>query len=164
MADDIAITVTLTSDQLQELEDRIAGRVLESVKATAPERLLTVDELAEMLGTTPEWVRRHQAQLGAYRLSDGGGRNPIRFRLSEVERFLAKRRPRAPARANGSPSDTCFEAQQRLKAIGHEDADEVWELRLPSAKWRAWGFVDDGIFYLLWWDPNHTVCTKMPRG
>jgi hypothetical protein len=66
----------------------------------AAEPLLTVDQLAQTLATTPEWVRRHQAELGAFRLSDGGGRNPIRFRESEVERFLAARRLRPPARAS----------------------------------------------------------------
>ena len=76
---------------------RITERVLEHVQAAVPERLLTVDELANMFGTTPEWVRRHKAELGAYRLSAGGGRSPIRFRASDVERFLSKRRLRPPA-------------------------------------------------------------------
>jgi hypothetical protein len=95
----LELTVTLSVDQLAALEERITASVLERVLSAAPDRLLTVDELAEMLATTPEWVRRHQAELGGYRLSDGGGRNPIRFRLADVERFLASRRLRPPVRA-----------------------------------------------------------------
>jgi hypothetical protein len=105
------LRITIPDDQLAELEARITARVLDQVNAAAPERLLTVDQLADMLGTTPEWVRRHQRELGAYRLSDGGGRNPIRFRVSDVERFLAQRRLRPPARA------------------GHWRDDREWALR-----------------------------------
>ena len=105
MTADLQLVVTVTADQLRELEERITERVLEGVQAAVPERLLTVDELAQMFGTTPEWVRRHQAELGAYRLSAGGGRNPIRFRLADVERFLAKRRLRPPAGRDGSWRD-----------------------------------------------------------
>ncbi len=90
---------TLDDEQLAALEARITAAVLERVLTASAERLLTARELAEQLGTTPEWVRRHQAELGAYRLSDGGGQNPIRFRAADVEAFLAARRLRPPARA-----------------------------------------------------------------
>jgi hypothetical protein len=100
--DRLELTVTLEPDQLAALEARIEARVLDRVLSAAPERLLSVDELATMLGTTSEWVRRHQAELGGYRLSDGGGRNPIRFRLADVERFLAARRLRPPAPATST--------------------------------------------------------------
>jgi hypothetical protein len=105
VSSDVQLTVTLTAEALRELEERITGRVLEHVQAAVPERLLTVDEIAQTLGTTPEWVRRHKADLGGYRLSDGGGRNPIRFRLADVERFLAQRRLRPPADRTGSWRD-----------------------------------------------------------
>ncbi len=97
----IELTVRLTEEQLTQIAERTAellpGRL---PAAVTPEPLLTVDELAEMLAVTPDWVRRHQADLGAFRLSEGGGRNPIRFRPSDVERFLAERRlkPRQYAR------------------------------------------------------------------
>jgi hypothetical protein len=81
----------------------IARRVLELLPARELERLLTVEELAELLGTSAEWVRRHQAALGGYRLSDGDGRNPIRFRAGDVERFLERRRlTPPPSRSAGS--------------------------------------------------------------
>jgi len=108
VSDDLHLTVTLTADQLRDLESRITARVLDRLQAAASERLLTVDELAEQFATTPEWVRRHQSELGAFRLSDGGGRNPIRFRAGDVERFLEKRRLRPPVSAGSWRDDPAW--------------------------------------------------------
>jgi hypothetical protein len=62
----IELTVRLTEEQLTQIAERTAellpGRL---PAAVTPEPLLTVDELAEMLSVTPDWVRRHQADLGA---------------------------------------------------------------------------------------------------
>jgi hypothetical protein len=98
-APSLSLTVELSTEQLDAIAERVAALLPERV--TELERLLGVDELAAMLGTSPDWVRRHQAGLGAYRLSDGGGRNPIRFRASDVERYLAERRLAPPVRARG---------------------------------------------------------------
>jgi hypothetical protein len=102
----------LSIDISPELVERIAERAAQVVaerqrQSSPPEQLLTVDQLADTLATTSEWVRRHQVELGAFRLSDGGGRNPIRFRASEVERFLAERRliPPEKPRARGWRDD-----------------------------------------------------------
>ena len=97
------LTLQLSPEQLQQLAELVAS-LLPAREAPAPERLLTVDDLAELLGTSADWVRRHQAALGGYRLSDGGGRNPVRFRASVVERFLADRQLTPPAR-NGWRED-----------------------------------------------------------
>src|ERR1035438_5801948 len=92
-------SIELGEEQLAHLAAKVA-ELLPAREPTVPEQLLTVDHVAELLGTSPDWVRRHQSELGAYRLSDGGGRNPLRFRASDVERFLAKRRLTPPARAS----------------------------------------------------------------
>src|ERR1700729_1696871 len=93
----IELTVKLTDEQVAQIAEGAATVLAERASAAPPpERLLTVDELAEMLAVAPEWVRRHQAELGAFRLSSGGGRNPIRFRRAEVERFLSERRLKLP--------------------------------------------------------------------
>jgi hypothetical protein len=110
----IELTVRLTEEQLTQIAERTAELLPErSPAAVAREPLLTVDELAEMLAVAPDWVRRHQADLGAFRLSEGGGRNPIRFRASDVERFLAERRlkPRPSAKPNDWRKDAnwCLE-------------------------------------------------------
>lgn len=95
----------LRLDVSSELVELIAERAAELVADRqphdpAPEPLLSVDQVAQLLGTTREWVRRHQAELGAFRLSEGGGRNPIRFRASDLERFLEARRLRPPAKGS----------------------------------------------------------------
>jgi hypothetical protein len=100
----VDLTITLTAEQLGELAERVAALLLPR-EPTPAERLLKVDELAAMLDTDSGWVRRHQAELGGYRLSEGGGRAPIRFRMSEVERFLAEHRLAAPAKAGGWRDD-----------------------------------------------------------
>jgi excisionase family DNA binding protein len=98
--------VSLASALLAEVSEQDLARFAEALRpylparqATTPERLLTVGELADRLNVSSEWVRRHQAELGGYRLSDGGGQNPVRFRESEVETFLAERRLRPTVRS-----------------------------------------------------------------
>ena len=95
------LAIVLTDAQVDELAARVAA-LLPARDAATREQLLTVDDLAEMLGTSADWFRRHQAELGGYRLSDGGGRNPVRFRASVVERFLADRQLRPPAKASAN--------------------------------------------------------------
>lgn len=90
-----AVTLDVSAELVAVVAERAAMLVAERQQSRF-EPLVTVDQLATVLATTPEWVRRHQAELGAFRLSDGGGRNPIRFRVSDVERFLAERRLRPP--------------------------------------------------------------------
>jgi len=47
-------------------------------------------------------------------------------------------------------------ARTRLLEIGMDDQDKLWSIRLSSKK-RLWGILDRGIFYIVWWDPNHQV-------
>lgn len=51
----------------------------------------------------------------------------------------------------------CEQAQQRLaKSKLDEVFDEFFRFRLDG-KTRLWGFERSGVFYLLWWDPDHSV-------
>jgi hypothetical protein len=50
----------------------------------------------------------------------------------------------------------CSEAKHRLRAIGQDDLEEIHRLRLMG-KQRIWGILRDGVFQLLWWDPEHLV-------
>jgi hypothetical protein len=99
---DLEARISLDDEQLTELARRVADLL---AGGASPAPLLTVAQLAEHLGTTPEWCRRHQAELGAFRLSAGGGQNPIRFRLSDVEAFLEAHRLRPPAAGRHWRSD-----------------------------------------------------------
>jgi hypothetical protein len=92
------ITLDIPSELIGQIAERAAEIVAAHWLSSGPEPLLSVEQVADTLATTSEWVRRHQADMGAFRLSDGGGRNPIRFRASEIEHFLAARRLRPRAR------------------------------------------------------------------
>lgn len=50
----------------------------------------------------------------------------------------------------------CREAQKRLKHIDCDDIENLVSLRLGSTQ-RIWGFREDNIFKILWWDPDHQV-------
>ncbi len=53
-------------------------------------------------------------------------------------------------------ADLSQEAQQRLEELGL-GLDEVVSLRLSGAE-RVFGYLDNGVLVLLWWDPDHQVC------
>jgi hypothetical protein len=40
------------------------------------------------------------------------------------------------------------------------DQDELWTLRLSGAE-RIWGILREGVFHLLFWDPNHQICQSL---
>ncbi|MEK8020615.1 MAG: hypothetical protein VSS75_027425 [Candidatus Parabeggiatoa sp.] len=48
------------------------------------------------------------------------------------------------------------EVLKRLTEIHLDDIEELFSLRL-SGKERLWGILDNHIFKILWWDPNHEV-------
>lgn len=47
-------------------------------------------------------------------------------------------------------------AKQRLREIGLDDRDTLFSFRL-SGKQRIWGYREEAVLYILWWDPEHTV-------
>jgi hypothetical protein len=54
------------------------------------------------------------------------------------------------------PSEVlCREAQQRLRILQLEGF-ELFRFRLGGAL-RLWGLIEQGVFYPLWWDPEHKV-------
>ena len=55
--------------------------------------------------------------------------------------------------------DLCSMAQKRLQVIKKEDLDELFSLRLTGRK-RIWGIKEGNILWLLWWDPEHKVCSS----
>jgi hypothetical protein len=48
-------------------------------------------------------------------------------------------------------------ARDRLTEIKQDDLEEIFSLRLTGEN-RIIGKLDTGIFYIIWWDPNHEVC------
>jgi hypothetical protein len=59
-------------------------------------------------------------------------------------------------------ANLCKLARKRLEEIELDDLDGLWELRL-SGKRRVWGTRLEHIFYLIWWDPDHTVCPALKK-
>lgn len=58
-------------------------------------RLLTTDDVAEMLAVGTDWVREHAGELGGIRLGDPR-RGPLRFRSADVNDYLERHRVAEP--------------------------------------------------------------------
>lgn len=55
------------------------------------------------------------------------------------------------------------EAQKRFAQLGLERTfEEYFRFRLAGEK-RLWGFLVEGVFYVLWWDTAHKVCLTEKR-
>lgn len=81
----------------------------------------------------------------------------VHAKLNDLEKLTVGE---LTGRAGNTPISTTqisAEAQRRLRQIKQDDLDTLWHLRLRGL-WRVWGKLDGAIFYLLWWDPEHTVC------
>jgi hypothetical protein len=52
-------------------------------------------------------------------------------------------------------------AQQRLIQIRQDDVDQLFSLRITGRR-RVWGIMDEHVFRVLWWDPEHQICPS-PR-
>jgi len=59
-------------------------------------------------------------------------------------------------------SELVSDAQKRLQKIGQDDLDELYSLRL-TGKQRVWGIKERNIFWLLWWDPTHSICPSLKK-
>jgi hypothetical protein len=53
-------------------------------------------------------------------------------------------------------------ARKRAREINLDHFDGLWELRC-GGKERIWGLLDGHCFYVVWWDPAHTVCRSRKR-
>lgn len=47
-------------------------------------------------------------------------------------------------------------ALDRLDELGLADQTKIWALRLQGEP-RLYGFLDDNIFHVVWWDPKHKI-------
>jgi len=81
---------TLTEADVEALAARVAAL------AAIPRGLVTVRELAGILGVDVGYVYDHKAELGALRLPGGGDRPPIRFDVDRTLRMVAASSAGAP--------------------------------------------------------------------
>jgi hypothetical protein len=90
----------------------------------------------------------------------------LRRELVELEK-ATRRKLQVDQKLNPIPChDLCPAAQDRLRELELDQWEELWQLVLRSGhrdRWRAWGLAEGHYFYLLWWDPKHTVCPRGPR-
>ena len=49
-----------------------------------------------------------------------------------------------------------------MQALQLDDWEELYSLRL-SGRSRVWGLKEAGIFWILWWDPNHEICPSYKK-
>lgn len=53
-------------------------------------------------------------------------------------------------------------ARDRLVECQFDDVDELLSLRIRSRE-RVFGTLRHGVFYALWWDPNHLICPAVKK-
>lgn len=54
-------------------------------------------------------------------------------------------------------SDLIDEAQKRWLALDLEQFDSVFRFRIGGQRSRAWGFILQAHFHLVWWDREHSI-------
>ena len=53
-------------------------------------------------------------------------------------------------------------ARDRLQELQMDDLDSLLSLRIRSRE-RVFGTLIQGVFYILWWDPDHAVCPAFKK-
>jgi hypothetical protein len=54
------------------------------------------------------------------------------------------------------PGGLCKEALDRLTAMGRDDQTKIHRLEFTGTQ-RLYGFLEDNVFHVVWWDPSHEV-------
>jgi hypothetical protein len=93
----------------------------------------------------------------------------MRF-LGEMERLTWKEiraqmtggRRRGALHKDIPVSNLCAVAQQRLLDLRLDDFDQMFRFRRGNFP-RLWGVIMEGVFYPVWWDPEHKVCPSGDR-
>ncbi len=80
--------------ELKRVEAKLLARLAQpEIQQTEEDPLLTAYQVAERLQVDRKWVYRHAVKLGAVKLS----RKKLRFPLSELERYLERRKAASSA-------------------------------------------------------------------
>lgn len=99
--------------------DTLAARIADVLGPQHPTRLplLTVDQVAARLNVAPDFVYRHQAELGAVRLGPGP-KAPLRFEPEAVEGFLRRADPPVPSKPGRKRAGTRVRTRVDLLPVG----------------------------------------------
>jgi len=101
-------------------------------------------------------------QMDKERWSPVGYIDSITEKLSNYEKMTWAEIDGASKSTKGSPhhfisvNDMIKEARERLDLL-HLTYEQYYSIAL-TGRIRLWGVLEDGIFHILWYDPNHEVC------
>jgi hypothetical protein len=86
-----------------------------------------------------------------------------RLSWTEVRAMMAHGQRRGDNKHKFIPIEhLCGDAQRRLVELQLDDFDQLFRFRLGNME-RLWGVVEGGVFYPVWWDPQHKVCPSADR-
>lgn len=54
------------------------------------------------------------------------------------------------------------EAQKRIIDLQLDEFDSFYSLHLTGTE-RLWGYIQEGIFYVIWYDQNHEICPSKKK-
>jgi hypothetical protein len=82
--------------------------------------------------------------------------NDVRSQMAGGERRRGAKHKPIPV------SSLCPVARDRIVELELDEFEEMFRFRLGNME-RLWGVVRDGVFYPVWWDPDHKVCPSAER-
>lgn len=114
-------------------------------------------------GKKPVWrlgnMHMREPDDCGWHLLDGDKLNDVHLKLVDFERLTWREILVRDRHRNHAISVTKLVPSAR-KALGKtpfKDSDEVVSLRLSGAE-RVFGVMENEVFNVLWWDPDHNVC------
>lgn len=75
----------------------------------------------------------------------------------EIEQMSSGSGRRRKTHHSHEIEDLVGEAQRRWVEIGLEQFDKIFRFRIGGQKCRAWGFIVQAHFHLVWWDRTHKI-------
>jgi hypothetical protein len=85
-----------------------------------------------------------------------------RLTWTEIQAQMTNNKKGGHRKHHAIPLDRlCPEAQRRLQDLRLDDLDDLFRFRLGN-KPRLWGVIHEGVFYPVWWDPEHKVYPTDP--
>ena len=136
-----------------------------------PKRLLGVSDTPD--AARPSWelslLDREHAGSWSWIVTEATLQEIIGF-LTQMERLtwaeikaqITSNKKASHLKHHAIPPDRlCPEAQRRLRDLKLDDLDDLFRFRL-GGKPRLWGIIHDGVFYPVWWDPEHRVYPTDP--
>jgi len=80
----------------------------------------------------------------------------------EIEQMSSGGERRLKTHHSHELTELVDEAQQRWVEVGLEQFDNVFRFRIGGQRCRAWGFIVQAHFHLVWWDRTHNVFAVDP--